>query len=489
MDNIAQTDELFQQFLTFEAESKLLEKYQIDGIPLWANCRFAVFLDLLNAKGFIGRDMGVSAGKIELIKRQLRRALAMIRSGKLFRHPGKFPEGVDVLLVNQPRKVLFEGRYGCKYSYLWSEFSQLNMGTIEPPLLFGDIPHLEPSHFEASTYYTDRLLFAGKWQEIKGSRFKDKQAEIISKKIASQLCRTFGVPEKEGYYTRFIYKRFLYYRFFRDYWKKFLQRKNPGSVVVVNAYSSENMPLIQAANEMGIKTVEIQHGTMGSRHIAYNYPPGVYNFFPKYLLVWGAFWRDTTRLPIPEGNCVISGFPFLEKSMREVKATKQYDVLFISQITIGEQMIRYAKELAEHHPELSIVYKLHPSEVGKVQQWEAFFRGTGIKLEYQSDLYTELRKASVVVGVYSTSLFEALAFGLRPVILTDLYGAGHMDELIAKGGAVGVINGEELWKAIAEALNQQQNETDLSYFFAPHSLENTEKAITQILNDDRNPRY
>ena len=484
MDNITQTDQLFQQFLSFEGENKLLEKYRIDGVPLWANCRFAIFLDLLNAKGFIGRDMGVSAGKAELIKRQLRRAQAMIRSGKLFRHPGKFPKAVDVLLVNQPRKVLFDGRYGCKYSYLWAEFSQLNVATIEPPLLFGDNPHLEPSHFEASTYYTDRLLFAGKWHEIKGSQIKNPEAVKQSKEIAVHLCSAFGVPEKEDYYTRFIYKRFLYYRYFRDYWKKFLDDKRPGSVVVVNAYSSENMPLVQAANEMGIKTIEIQHGTMGRRHIAYNYSPGEYIFFPKYLLVWGAFWRDTTRLPIPSENCFVTGFPFLEKNIGGVQHEKQYDVLFISQITIGEQMLGYAKALAESHPEWSMVYKLHPSEVSKVQEWQEYFRGTGIKLEYKSDLYTELRKAKVVVGVYSTSLFEALAFGLRPIILTDLYGAGHMDELIAKGGAIGVKNGEELAVAVAEELRQNQEIVDLSYFFASHSLENIEEAVSQILQSD-----
>ncbi|GET30608.1 hypothetical protein [Prolixibacter sp. SD074] len=483
MDNIAQTDQLFRQFLAFEDEMKLLEKYQVDGIPLWANCRFAVYHDLLNAKGFIGREMGVSTSKLVLIKRQLKRAWSMIRSGKMFRHPGKFPEGVDVLLVNQPRKVLFGEQYGCKYSYLWTSQSKLRIATIEPPLLFGDTPHLEPSHFESSTFYTDRLLFAGKWQEIKGSRQKNSIAEQQSNELAERFCETFDIADKKEYYARFIYKRFLYYRFFRNYWKKFLQEKKPHSVVVVNAYSTENMPLIQAANEIGIITIEIQHGTMGSRHIGYNYPSGEYNFFPRFELIWGNFWRDTSAVPIPKENCYVTGFPFMEKNVGDLSGENQYDVLFISQATIGEQIRTYARELSLKHPEWSVVFKLHPSEIAKAQDYRSYFNGMNITVEYKSDLYEELRKASAVVGVYSTSLFEALAFGLQPVVLSKLYGAGYMDDLIGKGGAVGVYNTDELSDALEKQLSGEQTTVDLNYYFVSNAAEKMEEAVSQILNN------
>ena len=484
MDNIAQTDQLFKHFLAFEEEKQLLKTYQIDGIPLWANCRFAVYHDLLNAKGFIGREMGVSTSKLVLMKRQLKRAWSMIRSGKMFRHPGKFPEGVDVLLVNQPRKVLFEEQYGCKYSYLWASQSKLKIATIEPPLLFGDTLHLKPSHFESLTFYTDRLLFAGKWQEIKGSRQKDSLAEQQSNELAERFCEAFDILDKKEYYAKFIYKRFLYYRFFRSYWKKFLQEKRPHSVVVVNAYSTENMPLVQAANEMGIKTIEIQHGTMGSRHIGYNYPSGEYNFFPRFELIWGHFWRDTSAVPIPKENCYVTGFPFLERNVGSLSVENQYDVLFISQATIGEQIRTYARELSLKHPEWSVVFKLHPSEIAKAQDYRSYFKGTNIAVEYKSDLYEELRKASAVVGVYSTSLFEALAFGLQPVVLSELYGAGYMDDLIAKGGAVGISNVDELNQALEDQLSRKQATIDLEYYFVSHAVEKMEEAIYHILNNE-----
>ncbi|GET20359.1 hypothetical protein [Prolixibacter denitrificans] len=483
MDNIAQTDRLFQQFLTFEEESQLLEKYRIDGIPLWANCRFAVYHDLLNARGFIGREMGVSTGKLVLLKRQVKRAWSMIRSGKFFRHPGKFPSGVDVMLVDQPRKVHFGERYGCKYSYLWARQSGLKIGVIEPPLLFGDTPHLEPSHLESSTFYTDRLLFAGKWYEMTGLGAQTSEAKRQSVELADRFCDALGVPEKKEYYARFIYKRFLYYRFFRDYWKKLLAKKRPRSVVVVNAYSTENMPLIQAANEIGIITIEIQHGTMGSRHIGYNYPSGEYNFFPRFELIWGNFWRDTSAVPIPKENCYVTGFPFLEKNVGDLSGENQYDVLFISQATIGEQIRTYARELSLKHPEWSVVFKLHPSEIAKAQDYRSYFIGMNITVEYKSDLYEELRKASAVVGVYSTSLFEALAFGLQPVVLSKLYGAGYMGDLIGKGGAVGVYNTDELSDALEKQLSGEQTTVDLNYYFVSNAAEKMEEAVSQILNN------
>ena len=58
------------------------------------------------------------------------------------------------------------------------------------------------------------------------------------------------------------------------YYRRIINTLQPKVILEVVSYNRKCMVINEIANEMKITTVELQHGTIGKEHIAYNYPGG-----------------------------------------------------------------------------------------------------------------------------------------------------------------------------------------------------------------------
>ncbi len=58
--------------------------------------------------------------------------------------------------------------------------------------------------------------------------------------------------------------------------------------------------MIKAAKDMGVETVEIQHGVISKYHLGCSYPNtnSQLDYFPDKLLCWGDFWCNVANYPI-----------------------------------------------------------------------------------------------------------------------------------------------------------------------------------------------
>jgi len=91
----------------------------------------------------------------------------------------------------------------------------------------------------------------------------------------------------------------------------------------------------------------------------------------------------------------------------------------ISQPTVAEQILQTAVELDKRLPDnYRIVYKLHPMDRLRGSDRQLLDRARRISVASNCDIYDLLAACDIVVGGYSTVLFEAIAFG-RPVIALD----------------------------------------------------------------------
>lgn len=87
----------------------------------------------------------------------------------------------------------------------------------------------------------------------------------------------------------------------------------------VVSYSRRCMVVNEIAEEMDIPTVELQHGTMGEEHGAYNFPEGYkIKQFPKYVFLFSEYWINKASIPISQENRKIVGFPYLEKWLQNI---------------------------------------------------------------------------------------------------------------------------------------------------------------------------
>ncbi|MER7245921.1 hypothetical protein [Kribbella sp. NPDC000426] len=210
----------------------------------------------------------------------------------------------------------------------------------------------------------------------------------------------------------------------RALYRALLKRHRIKTVYVVVAYFHQH--IVGAARDLGIRVVELQHGAISPFHLGYSYPgrPTVADQ-PDELWCFGSYWTDVADLPAGMRTEVI-GATFLPtpgpKDPRRV--------VFLSQGTVGAELVQVADAVAKENPQLDVVYRLHPSE-----RPEDYTIPSGVQLSTGGSTLDLLATATYQVGVSTTALFEGMALGCRTAV-ADLPGHEYLDPAIARGHAV-----------------------------------------------------
>lgn len=214
----------------------------------------------------------------------------------------------------------------------------------------------------------------------------------------------------------------------------------------------------------GFSVIEPQHGYIGASHCAYNYPkeifnlPGVKRIFPDYFLTFGEKWGEGISIPseiVPVGN------QYLETFSRKTGKSRRIDILVVSYAQVTERMVEITKTLSAAFPERKIVFKLHPREVAFRERCRELESLPNVSMEglVNKSILPLIAESDVIVGFFSTVLFEALAFQGKTIFcLPHPYTAGETEfnifhdgseliRMIAKGGArVSSGTSERYWK-------------------------------------------
>jgi hypothetical protein len=243
----------------------------------------------------------------------------------------------------------------------------------------------------------------------------------------------------------------------------------------------------ELAKEMGIPTIELQHGTMHAAHAAYQFPEGCGEiaYFPQYEFTFSEYWKTCAHLPIPEEHVKVTGYPYFERQLdryRDVKKEEKTTVIFVSQGTIGIELSRLAADLSEllDPEQYHIIYKLHPAEYEGWKSRMPWLKKDTIEVvdSREHNIYEYFAKCHIQVGVYSTAIYEGLGFGLT----TYIYHIGHADtlaDLCAQGYASYVSGAEELCRAIVAG--QEEEGHDGKEFWKLNSFDNMCNEIDEML--------
>jgi hypothetical protein len=210
----------------------------------------------------------------------------------------------------------------------------------------------------------------------------------------------------------------------RTLYRALLRRRRIKTVYVVVAYFHQH--IVGAARDLGIRVVELQHGAISPFHLGYSYPgrPVVADQ-PDELWCFGSYWTDIADLPAGMKTAV-AGAPFLP-----VAGPKNPQrVVFLSQGTIGTELLHVAESVAKEHPGLEILYRLHPSERASDYTIPA-----GVRLSTGGSTLDLLASATYQVGVSTTALFEGMALGCRTAV-ANLPGHEYLEPAIANGDAL-----------------------------------------------------
>jgi hypothetical protein len=409
-------------FLDFEEREHLFERTAL-GVAYWQLIRHDVFRETLEA---LGQSAQAHLRLEQLPLRtwlapQLRQLPTTLARSQLWSLPR-----ADLLVATHPRWLPHQGRYICPYSQplLW--------GTSRSRLLLTG--HYQGRYFSPDagepTRYVDLSLALSHGQfrlrELLGRGLHahdERELNELARRLAAQL----GAAPEPAAIRRRVRTAVLAQLGLMPLLSRMLDQVQPRLVVNVVGYRLVHQLLTLSARARGIPVAELQHGTIGAGHAAYNFSPGRRPAtFPDYLLTFGDVFRTITPgLPLPAANVRAVGYGFLALQQGahpgHARAQSPRKVLFISQRDIGAQLSQLAVDMKTRLPQgtLEIIYRLHPSEAQGWRERYPSLASSGIRVEEAAarGLYAAQADADVQVGVYSTALMEGIAFGLDTVLV------------------------------------------------------------------------
>lgn len=353
----------------------------------------------------------------------------------------------NILIFEHSRKVFVKGKYIDIYSqYLIDGLKPDEYEIIEEPFLHKHLSKNKHNrkymeYFQAYTFIQRKLA------KIK---FSDTETSFISQ-IESEINRFFDIRLD---LKDMIYQGILDFKFRYQFFSKLIKKRKPKQIYVVVAYFK--MPLIAAAKANNVPVIEIQHGTMSRYHLGYSFPnQSELDYFPDIFYAFGDYWPEAVKFPVSKDKIINYGFPYLTNRIGEFNdiGKKEKQIIFISQAVIGKDLSKIAYELAVKSKDYHIIFKLHPEEY---ERWKNEYHELVLASKLQNfevadnnqkNLYSYFAESEFQIGVFSTAIYEGLAFNCK-TILYNLPGIEYMQYLQEKGIVAIVNNLQELGGAL-----------------------------------------
>lgn len=242
-----------------------------------------------------------------------------------------------------------------------------------------------------------------------------------------------------------LYKQYLYFVIYRASLR--ILKKIKPSVIVLTCYYSSKYPFIVAAKELGIITVELQHGNFRVENRNYFFSHITY-VLPDYLLV-GSIWEREKILSLSNlgsfCNVLSLGQPRFDKyfnnDLKDICYLEEgleltgKKVLFWPTQTHGQKMIASGENFMNADlifktissmVDWFLIIKLHPNEDQKKSfEFYSFFaekyslKRVKIFLSHECGVHALLKICTATVVKHSTVGLESLLIG-KPVINLNL---------------------------------------------------------------------
>lgn len=276
---------------------------------------------------------------------------------------------------------------------------------------------------------------------------------VKKSKITKLVVEHFKIEGLEDYCGRLKIEFSLWYFFYFI----MLKLTRPKRIFLVGAIYYT--PLINAAEALGVKTIEIQHGIINKLHLAYDFPNVKRDsLFSNELWLFSKRW-SYINFPI---GCKIkiigNDFFYCNVKSNESYKDEAHDLLYISSDTNGPIIHRLAENLSDLY-KIKTKYRFHPKEIKKE------FRNDLIKPSL-AELNEELSKSKVVISTCSTVVYQALEWGCSVLVID--FGEHYFDD-VKHANLIGIIQFEcfeklvnEVRLHVSELLNASRDYSDMS---------------------------
>lgn len=304
-------------------------------------------------------------------------------------------------------------------------------------------------------FFDDLLEAEGDWFKLEhltnrhyaGARrralHRSQATTTLPKLLSLLLARMGGIPEAgpcaesiaaalqvTGFDAATLSREFRKFAWRKRIYRSLLRRVQPRTLLVLAAFGEH--ALVAAARELGIRVVELQHGTLGRYHFGYSWTSDalphkssmplpdrifLYGDYWKRELEAGSFWNDELR---SVGSLRMDGFA---SGVRP----KGSDLTLVvtTQGMESDRLIAFLKEtlrLAADRDPLRLRIRLHPNEGPRTRDEveAALGRRPDVEVLLPTDppsTFELIAGADVHASIASTCHYEALGLGVPTIIL------------------------------------------------------------------------
>lgn len=274
--------------------------------------------------------------------------------------------------------------------------------------------------FYVFAYVYGKFIALSESEKIKIDSF---MAFIIENSICQFSKEHYSVMSKA------IKNAVIRYRFYLRVAHYLKQAKQVKACMIEDAsYGMDRVVFIHALFNIGIKTLEHQHGLVAKNHPAYNYPEAIvdkkniyFQYLPEYYMTFGDYWSTCVRIP---SERLVFGFPYLIKKakQRSMEGFRE-SIIVVSDGTMPKFNLDVCNVLKSIlKPGERIILKLHPGEVPYLnERYGALLGCENTYIKTYEPIYDLLSSAKIVVGFTSTVMVEALAYGIKPFVYKTNY--------------------------------------------------------------------
>ncbi|MDC0906593.1 hypothetical protein OAS81_04500 [Gammaproteobacteria bacterium] len=224
-------------------------------------------------------------------------------------------------------------------------------------------------------------------------------------------------------FASFAYSRLLKFKIHRWFYT-ILFRYTKASALILSV-SSGNEAIISGASLCGLKVIELQHGTPVRGKLNYDYSSGINKEYAvDYFFGYGGFFSHDLDILPRKIQRVTLGNPYLQKKI-EIASTRKdkaelSNILFISQYPIDKSMASWIKSNSRILQRFNCHIALHPSYINQRVNPYKDIDFLTLLPEKPNALFDELARSDIVIGGFSTALYEAYAFGNSVIVLKEL---------------------------------------------------------------------
>lgn len=321
-----------------------------------------------------------------------------------------------------------------------------------------------------------------------GSRMgPSAEDRTAGEKVALILQKDLGLTDCDAQWSTF---RIAHFGWSRAAYKAMFRRLCTGVLVVADPGEHA---AIAAARELGLASVELQHGFLNADHPGYEYSQvedSAAASIPmaERLFAFGEYWKQTLEeMPFWRGRVIAAGSLRLDKYRRVPR--QKYSVRTIVFTTQGIEtpsVIRFLQSAwsqLRRDAKLRLLIKLHPIWDSDPSPYTVAFAGDDrvsiVSGSSEPNTLLLLTRADLHLSISSTCHYEACALGV-PTAVLPFSTSENMAAMIAAGHAIQAQSVDDL-AALMRGSALSVDPTVSSFYFAPNARENMRHALDQIL--------